>query len=350
MPTSSSSKARQSFDYASLDAETSQFVQQQTGEIRGLMKQTAQGIVEIGQRLIQVKERLGHGRFLDWLEAEFDWNRRTAHRCMSVAEQFGSNWDKLSHLNLAPSALYVLAAPSTPAAVRSEVLARAYAGELITHKTAKVLKQKYASPPTQPTPEPVSPPQPSPMPISQPGQKLEIVAIRSQVKAPVPEAAPKPILSQAAQSQNVPQPSQSVFTPDVPGVWWQLGGQHLLYCGHPNSDEFLARIPEVVQLLLAFPPNRIWQSRITSEARIILTDYLPIFRNPEKLDEAIEPLILNHSRLGDLVVICFLPSPDILSILNRLNRRGVIAESNFGRSKAVISDWKRAGLKAERLG
>ena len=50
---------------------TSQFVHQQTVKIQGLMKRTAQGIIEIGQRLIEVKQTLGHGRFLEWLETEF---------------------------------------------------------------------------------------------------------------------------------------------------------------------------------------------------------------------------------------------------------------------------------------
>ena len=55
-----------------------------------LMKRTAQGIIEIGQKLIEVKKRLGHGRFLDWLSAEFDWHRDTANKFMHVAERFDS--------------------------------------------------------------------------------------------------------------------------------------------------------------------------------------------------------------------------------------------------------------------
>ncbi|MBV9385891.1 MAG: DUF3102 domain-containing protein [Chroococcidiopsidaceae cyanobacterium CP_BM_ER_R8_30] len=375
MPTSSSPKVPHNFDYTSLDIKTSQFVQQQTGEIRGLMKRTTQSIAEIGHRLIEVKSQLGHGRFGDWLAAEFEWSQDTASNFINVAKRFGQN-PKISEFNIAASALYLLAAPSTPITVCSEVLSRAEAGEAITYKKARALKEKYATPLKQPLSksalETVSqsqspqfqalplPPDASPsapvLPLAPvqtttvPSEgKLEIAAIIPQVKAPIPEEAPKPALSQAAQHK-ISQPSRLVSAPDMPGVWWQLGGRHFLYCGNPNSDAFLARIPEVVQLLLAFPPTRIWQSRITAEARIILTDYLPIFHESKRLDEAIEPLILNYSRLGDLVVTCFLPSPDILSIINRLNRRGVIAELNSRRSKAVISDWKRAGLKVERLG
>lgn len=80
MPGSASPSSRKVFDYASLDAGTSQFVQQQTGEIRVLMKRTAQGIIEVGQKLIEVKEKLGHGRFGEWLEAEFAWSDFTARQ------------------------------------------------------------------------------------------------------------------------------------------------------------------------------------------------------------------------------------------------------------------------------
>jgi hypothetical protein len=117
-----SPKAWKKFNYTTLDASTSQFVQQQTGEIRGLMKRTVESIFEIGQRLIVVKERLGHGRFGSWLETEFDWDERTARRFMSVAENLKTKSDTVSEINLAPSALYILAAPSTPEAARDEHL------------------------------------------------------------------------------------------------------------------------------------------------------------------------------------------------------------------------------------
>ncbi len=347
MPTSASPPARIGFDYANLDAETTQFVQQQTGEIRVLMKRTAQGIVEIGQRLIEVKEKLGYGQFESWLEAEFDWDKRTAYRFVSVAEEF-SKTDKLSELNFAPSALYILAAASTPEAARSEALSRAEAGEPITYKVAKAIKQKHASPSIKakpeaelepgPEPELVSQLQPASAPelLPQMGPKPEIVAIRR---------GEQPIQS----SQPFSAPQLSVRAPEQPQTWWQLGGRHLLYCGDPNSLQFIERITQKVSLLLAFPPVPEWLPTIHAKARIIVDEFLPQERNLEQLDETLESNVLFHSNLGDLVVSCFLPSPEILSIINRLGRRGMFAEPDSRRCHAVISDWKRAGLKAERL-
>lgn len=109
------------FDYNALDADTSILVRQRTDEIRGLMKRAAQDIIDIGQKLIEVRDLLRHnkaGGFDGWLRAEFDWDGRTAYRFINVA----TNFDNLSGLSIAPSALYLLAAPSTPEAARIEAL------------------------------------------------------------------------------------------------------------------------------------------------------------------------------------------------------------------------------------
>ena len=356
MPTSASPPARKGFDYASLDTETTQFVQQQTGEIRVLMKQTAQSIIEVGQKLIEVKEKLGYGRFGDWLEAEFDWDERTARRFMSVAERFSNTADNLSEVNFAPSALYVLAAPSTPKAAREEAISRAKAGEPITYTMAKEIKQKYTLQPTKPKSEPANlPPEPvskTPSILDSPTQsnsKLEIVAIRPHGQAAVLSEADRNI-SSVAPPLSVPQLPQTITNPDVPGVWWQLGGRHLLYCGEPNSVEFLERIAlEQTSLMLAFPLIPGWQPAILATTRIISTANLPQRKDLRLFEEALEANLLLYSDIGDTVVSCFLPSLEILSIINRLDRRGMFAEPDLKRVNAVISDWKKAGLKAERL-
>lgn len=131
------------FDYAALDSETRIVVQQRTTEIKALMKRAASDIIEIGQKLIEVKARLGHGKFGAWLEAEFDWTERTAQRFIVVADRFTKN-DNLSAF--APSALYLLAAPSTPDSAREEALERAEQGEPITHQTAREIVTNHRPP------------------------------------------------------------------------------------------------------------------------------------------------------------------------------------------------------------
>jgi hypothetical protein len=128
------------FDYATLDSETRIVVQQRTSEIKALMKRAASDIIEIGQKLIEVKARLGHGNVGGWLETEFDWSWDTAKRFMRVAETFQNQ--QIADFQIAPSALYLLAAPSTPETARIEAIERATAGEPITYSKAREIVEQ----------------------------------------------------------------------------------------------------------------------------------------------------------------------------------------------------------------
>ncbi len=123
-----------SFDYGILDAGSCNVVKQRTDEIKVLVHRTAQGVVDIGLKLIEVKDILGHNHFGPWLDSEFGWGKRQAQRFMNVADQFAGKSDKLSLF--APSALYLLAAPSTPTEAREEAVNLAMNGHNITHSTA----------------------------------------------------------------------------------------------------------------------------------------------------------------------------------------------------------------------
>jgi hypothetical protein len=81
---------------------------------------------------LEVKERLEHGEFQEWVEGNFSWAMRSATRMMEVAENFKSV--NLSDLDFAPSALYALAAPSTPESAREEAIQKAESGGTVTHK------------------------------------------------------------------------------------------------------------------------------------------------------------------------------------------------------------------------
>ncbi|TBR56944.1 hypothetical protein B4U84_26265 [Westiellopsis prolifica IICB1] len=125
------------FDYAVLTPEVRVLVQSKTSELKSLMRRNAQDIIDIGQKLTEVKQQLGHGNFRAWLKAEFDWSVRTAARFMQVAIQF--KCANLAHLNIAVSALYLLAQPSTPEKARQQALEVAKEGENITHTKAKAI-------------------------------------------------------------------------------------------------------------------------------------------------------------------------------------------------------------------
>jgi Protein of unknown function (DUF3102) len=99
--------------------------------IRRLAKNVTRDVVEIGRRLTEAKTRCGHGNWLPWLDHEFNWGERTARNFMRVFELSKSeSFADLESLEI--SALYQLAAPSTPESVRDDVFARVRAGEAPT--------------------------------------------------------------------------------------------------------------------------------------------------------------------------------------------------------------------------
>lgn len=147
------------FDYAALDPETRIVVQQKTGEIRGLIRQTAGAVWEIGEAMAAVQSALPHGQFLPWLAREFpQWSKSTAYRFMDVYRSF--KLPTVGSLDVPLRALYLLAAPSTPEAARVEALERAAEGEAMTHQRAKEIVAAHARPQAPPllnnvTPSPV---------------------------------------------------------------------------------------------------------------------------------------------------------------------------------------------------
>jgi hypothetical protein len=102
------------------------------------MKSAAESIIAVGLALKRQKERLPHGMFLPWIEAEFDMSQPTASRFMSVAEVYGG---KVFSLNSLPAtALYELAAPSTPQSIREHVEELIVDGQKVTAADVKRLK------------------------------------------------------------------------------------------------------------------------------------------------------------------------------------------------------------------
>ena len=128
--------AEPAFDYSAIeDLAERKFLRDRARSFRGLAQATLGGIVDIGRSLVEAKEKLPHGQFLRWIRMEFAWCERTARSFMDVYRRFKSA--NVADLKIDVSALYLLAAPSTPEPVRAEVLRRAEAGEKIPHRVAR---------------------------------------------------------------------------------------------------------------------------------------------------------------------------------------------------------------------
>ena len=135
------------FSYTLLDSKTRNIVSQKTLEIKSLMRLTTENIISIGKKLIEVKEQLKHGNFQNWLRSEFEWSEQTARQFMQVYRWSETIENKnFVFSQLATSALYLLAAPSTSFQAREKIIKMVNQGEKITYTCAKSVIESYKKP------------------------------------------------------------------------------------------------------------------------------------------------------------------------------------------------------------
>lgn len=135
-----------SFKYTLLDERTRTIIRQHAAEIKNLMRLTAENIIDIGKRLTEVKERLEYGSFESWLKTEFEWSEQTARQFMQVYRWSETIENKnFVFSQLATSALYLLAAPSTPPEARAEVLSIVDGGEKVTYTRVRIIVERHKS-------------------------------------------------------------------------------------------------------------------------------------------------------------------------------------------------------------
>ena len=75
-------------------------------EIITLKNQTAENIILMGQKFIEAKKLIPHGRWGEWLESKVGFSQRTANQFMRIAQEYGSNSQAIS--NLEATKIYLL--------------------------------------------------------------------------------------------------------------------------------------------------------------------------------------------------------------------------------------------------
>ncbi|MGO4316680.1 DUF3102 domain-containing protein [Agrobacterium sp. MCAB5] len=126
-----------SFNYDAVPAPVAIKAREAAERIKLRLHRSAEDIIEIGKDLVSIKESIGHGKFIPWINSEFQMSEATAKRFMSVARY--SKGKSLTLSDLEPTALYELAAPKTPIEVREEIEKMIEAGEVVTKATVAKL-------------------------------------------------------------------------------------------------------------------------------------------------------------------------------------------------------------------
>ncbi|PSF35026.1 site-specific DNA-methyltransferase [Aphanothece hegewaldii CCALA 016] len=291
-----------SFDYFSLDDEQRLIIQQRTGEIRERLRRSAQDIWEIGQKLADVRSRLKHGQFDIWLKAEFGWSRRTAYNFISVYETFGER-ATLAQVDIATSALYLLAAPSTSQKVRDEFIEKAKVGESVTHKELREIIQKEKIQPSSRIEE------------TAPEKKTEIVAI-------IPQSIEKLAIEDKIE------PVYAIETPKTDQLqlgWYRLGQQHLLFYGDTASSRFAEKIP-YASLAIAITNDDWDHDWLVERAKTVI-----IFPEADLSLRNIGQLLDMFSHPKDSVIFPWLPNAELLIVADQLQRKIYAGDPNIER-------------------
>ncbi|WP_017293360.1 DUF3102 domain-containing protein [Geminocystis herdmanii] len=129
------------FDYSSLSIEVAKLVKESAIEIKAREKAIWENIIEIGNKLIEVKNTLPHGKFQSWCELEFKWTIRTAQRYMKVSNQLGAKTTQVSHLETSLRAMYEIATSFTDSdqETQEKILEKV---EIKTEEKGKALTEK----------------------------------------------------------------------------------------------------------------------------------------------------------------------------------------------------------------
>jgi len=123
-------------DYNNLpDRETRAFIRKCEATFKLEERRGAESIWTMGKVLCAAKDCLKHGEFLDWIEGNLGTSERMSRHFMRVFQTFKS--ENFSDLRIEPSALYALAAPSTPDEARGDAIALAETGATVTHAKAR---------------------------------------------------------------------------------------------------------------------------------------------------------------------------------------------------------------------
>ena len=116
-------------------------IQSYTIRAKEILKRTAQDVIELSRIAHDVHEQYGYQRYIEWVKDDLGLSETFGRNALNVFNKFGST-AKFA-VDIAPSALYLLSAPSTPEPVRQEAIKKAENGEQITHKLTKELKEKH---------------------------------------------------------------------------------------------------------------------------------------------------------------------------------------------------------------
>ena len=331
-------ETQDSFDYEQLSAEVQLLVKERFIEIRKLLRRSAQDVFNVGKYLTEVKQNLEHGQFYLILKSELKWSPTSAVRFMKVYEKFKPF--NLDDLNIVPSALYELTYDAIPDEVLEKTIESARLGESITLEAAKSIKKIY-----------------------QKGSKtkgsssnLDRDEISSaNVVDNLSDKSLKPIIDPRSTQKSIfdvekPKPSiiidkQNIVKVISPQRVWHLGKheQHTVVCQDPNSLKFMEQLPSEISLCLSFPTERLWRWNGDCYKSKSYLDFYSEYQDIDNISllKSIENILEITTNARDNIVVCFIPDPGIISVIEAFKCYAFIADPNRSKCLALVDAGKK---------
>lgn len=300
-----------------IGAELYQEISQETNVIKFKLKRSISDLIDAGKRIKLVKQKLPFGYYRRWIKTELKCHYSTVDNLIRVADVFGDDVEKIAAIGIVPTILYFLAAPSTPAQAREKVIQLIEDGEDVSFKKTKDIvkefKQNNNKTPTQ----------------NQPKLQVESCKEKDNPNQLSPE------------KQQIVKVIRKNSEKELPNHWLKLG-IHSIFKGEPNHIEFRQSLPKEISLTIAFPPRKDFslEHLIPPQSKSISLFYSPF----EDFDEMAFTRIVQDSvelctEGGEVVVFSFLPSPELLLIVDNLKCKCIVAEPDHNRCQNILSKW-----------
>lgn len=118
-----------------------------TDRFRAGLKQTTRGLIDAARVAAEVNDQYGYGTYVKWLNESFNVSRQTGDSLLRVFRNLIAtpNFSVDDVATIAPSALYLLAAPSTPKDVRERFIESAKDGHPVRHRDVRVAVRSATS-------------------------------------------------------------------------------------------------------------------------------------------------------------------------------------------------------------
>ena len=310
------------FNYGALDSQRRNDIEQATEAIRERLRKAAKNIWEIGNMLNQVQSKLERGEFDEWIKTEFDWSRRTAYKFISVYKRFDRQVN-LEEINIATSALYLLAAESTPEAIREEFIQKAQKGEKITHQQVKkvveeaktISKNIEASPKTQVIKQNAD--------IS----NSEKLIGRQQLITIIPQTEVEQSLDSIIASS-----TKRINQIDIQEGWYKLDRYHHIFCGDTALPEFFNPIPYST-IAIAITSDDWAHDWLIEKAKTVV-----VFPESEFDGQKLTGLLVMFSSEDDTVIFPWLPNEKMISITHQLGRKVYAGDMDSQKCQAAVDN------------